>query len=109
MRPAKRNIFLCKQWQSESNMQNETKWFVQTPGLLDQKNARKKMQKDPSGARFGAQKVAREKTHRFGAQTVAREKNRSGARFEAQKVGKTWQETLFLQKLVVFCAILMGI
>ena len=57
---------------------------------------KKGTQKDPSGARFGAQKVAREK-------------NRSGARFEAQKVGKTWQETFFLQKLVVFCAILMGI
>ena len=66
-------------------------------------------QKDPSGARFRAQKVAREKTHRFGAQTVAREKNRSGARFEAQKVGQPWQETLFLQKPVVLCAILMGI
>ena len=48
-------------------------------------------QNDPSGARFGAQKVARETAlsgARFGAQKVARETTLSGARFGAQKVAR---------------------
>lgn len=102
---------------------------------------KKNTQKDPSGARFGAEKNARKKTHPehdlkhkkrhakksiwnmiwstksctkkqseawCGAQTVARERNRSGARFEAQKVEKTWH-IFFLQNEVVFCTILKGL
>ena len=88
--------------------------------------------KGPSGTRFEAQKVAREKAHPghdlkhkkrhakksiwnmiwstksctkkqseawCGAQKVARGKNRSGARFEAQKVEKTWHDFFCKMKL----------
>ena len=72
--------------------------------LLDPK--KKCMQKDPSGAQFGAEKIAREKKHlehdlehkklhakkpsgaQFEARKVAREKGPSGTRFEAQKAAR---------------------
>jgi len=84
--------------------------------------------KDPSGARFGAQKVARKKTNlkhdlehkKLHAKKTHLEHDLKHKKLNAKrtdlehdlkhkKLEKTWQETLFLQNKVVYCAVLREI